>query len=68
LFQDATGGHAPSLEEQRAMLVDRGVGSPNFARPTKETFSVSNFKLDSEAKVVHTLDITTKSLMFSMGL
>ncbi|RCV45259.1 hypothetical protein SETIT_9G439600v2 [Setaria italica] len=46
----ATGGHAPSLEEQRAMFVDRGVGSPNFARPTKETFSVSNFKLDSEAK------------------
>nr|TKV96664.1 hypothetical protein SEVIR_9G443400v2 [Setaria viridis] len=49
-MKGATGGHAPSLEEQRAMFVDRGVGSPNFARPTKETFSVSNFKLDSEAK------------------
>ena len=35
------------------MFVDRGVGSPNFARPTKETFSMSNFKLDSESKVVH---------------
>ena len=61
LLQGATEGHAPSLEEHRAMFVDRGVGSPNFARPTKETFSASNFKFDSEAKVVHTLHITTKS-------
>jgi len=49
-MKGATEGHAPSLEEHRAMFVDRGVGSPNFARPTKETFSASNFKLDSEAK------------------
>ncbi|OQU92766.1 hypothetical protein SORBI_3001G405300 [Sorghum bicolor] len=48
--KSAIGGHAPSLEEQRAMFVDRGVGSPNFARPTKETFSMSNFKLDSDSK------------------
>ncbi|CAN6284611.1 unnamed protein product [Urochloa humidicola] len=48
-MKGGTGGNAP-LEEQRAVFVDRGVGSPNFARPTKETFSVSNFKLDSEAK------------------
>ncbi|KAF8721408.1 hypothetical protein HU200_023121 [Digitaria exilis] len=50
-MKGTTGGHAPSLEEQRAMFVDRGVGSPTFARPTKETFSMSAFKLDSEAKV-----------------
>ncbi|XP_039786533.1 6-phosphofructo-2-kinase/fructose-2,6-bisphosphatase-like isoform X3 [Panicum virgatum] len=49
-MKGATEGHAPSLEEHRAMFVDRGVGSPNFARPTKETFSASNFKFDSEAK------------------
>uniref|UniRef100_A0A0A9F012 CBM20 domain-containing protein n=1 Tax=Arundo donax TaxID=35708 RepID=A0A0A9F012_ARUDO len=59
--KDATGGHAPSLEEQRAIFVDRGVGSPKFARPTNETFSMSNIKLDSDAKVVHhtTLHITS---------
>ncbi|KAF8683813.1 hypothetical protein HU200_044748 [Digitaria exilis] len=50
-MKGTTGGHAPSLEEQRAMFVDRGVGSPTFARPTKETFSMSAFNLDSEAKV-----------------
>ncbi|CAD6203236.1 unnamed protein product [Miscanthus lutarioriparius] len=49
-MKSAIGGHAPSLEEQRVMFVDRGVGSPKFARPTKETFSMSNFKLDSESK------------------
>ncbi|KAG2541513.1 hypothetical protein PVAP13_9NG713800 [Panicum virgatum] len=49
-MKGATEGHAPSLEEHRTMFVDRGVGSPNFARPTKETFSASNFKFDSEAK------------------
>jgi 6-phosphofructo-2-kinase / fructose-2,6-biphosphatase 3 len=47
-----TAGHAPSLEEQRAVFVDRGVGSPKFARSTNEIFSMSNIKLDSEAKVV----------------
>ncbi|PWZ58159.1 6-phosphofructo-2-kinase/fructose-2,6-bisphosphatase [Zea mays] len=49
-MKSTIGGHASSLEEQRAMFVDRGVGSPNFARPTMETFSMSNFKLDSESK------------------
>ncbi|XP_062215917.1 6-phosphofructo-2-kinase/fructose-2,6-bisphosphatase-like [Phragmites australis] len=49
-MKDATGGHAPSLEEQRAVFVDRGVGSPKFARPTNENFSMSDIKLDSEAK------------------
>ncbi|XP_062210921.1 6-phosphofructo-2-kinase/fructose-2,6-bisphosphatase-like [Phragmites australis] len=49
-MKDATGGHAPSLEEQRAVFVDRGVGSPKFARPTNQTFSMSNIKLDSETK------------------
>lgn len=55
--QDATGGHAPSLEEQRAVFVDRGVGSPKFARPTNQTFSMSNIKLDSETKVVHNAEL-----------
>lgn len=50
--QDADGKHAPSQEEQRAVFVDRGVGSPKFARPTNETISMSNVKLDSESKVV----------------
>ncbi|KAJ1297590.1 hypothetical protein BS78_01G388100 [Paspalum vaginatum] len=48
--KSAAGGDSASFEEQRAMFVDRGVGSPNFERPTQETFSLSNFKLDSEAK------------------
>ncbi|TVU47399.1 hypothetical protein EJB05_06999, partial [Eragrostis curvula] len=48
--KDATLGHAPSLEEQKAIFVDRGVGSPKFARPTNETISMSNLKLDCEAK------------------
>jgi hypothetical protein len=52
LPQDVTAGHAPSLEEERAVFVDRGVGSPKFARSTNEIFSMSNIKLDSEAKVV----------------
>jgi 6-phosphofructo-2-kinase/fructose-2,6-biphosphatase len=42
----------PPQEEQRAIFVDRGVGSPEFARPTNETISMSNIKFDSEAKVV----------------
>ncbi|KAJ1297589.1 hypothetical protein BS78_01G388100 [Paspalum vaginatum] len=49
-MKSAAGGDSASFEEQRAMFVDRGVGSPNFERPTQETFSLSNFKLDSEAK------------------
>jgi 6-phosphofructo-2-kinase/fructose-2,6-biphosphatase len=40
----------PPQEEQRAIFVDRGVGSPEFARPTNETISMSNIKFDSEAK------------------
>ncbi|WVZ56596.1 hypothetical protein U9M48_007098 [Paspalum notatum var. saurae] len=51
-MKSASGGDSSSLEEQRATFVDRGVGSPDFARPTQETFSLSNFKLDSEAKVL----------------
>ncbi|KAL6649748.1 hypothetical protein ACP70R_013972 [Stipagrostis hirtigluma subsp. patula] len=49
--KDATAGCAPSLEEQRAIFVDRGVGSPKFPKPTDETFSISNIKLDSEVKI-----------------
>ncbi|KAF0935964.1 hypothetical protein E2562_037447 [Oryza meyeriana var. granulata] len=46
----ADGRHVPPQEEQRAIFVDRGVGSPKFARPTNETISMSNAKFDSEAK------------------
>nr|ABF95420.1 6-phosphofructo-2-kinase family protein, expressed [Oryza sativa Japonica Group] len=46
----ADGRHVPPQEEQRAIFVDRGVGSPEFARPTNETISMSNIKFDSEAK------------------
>ncbi|KAL5210568.1 hypothetical protein ABZP36_006191 [Zizania latifolia] len=44
------GRNVPPHEEQRAVFVDRGVGSPRFARPTNETISMSNIKFDSEAK------------------
>ncbi|GJN31166.1 hypothetical protein PR202_gb19530 [Eleusine coracana subsp. coracana] len=50
LPQNVNAGHAPSLEEQRAVFVDRGVGSPKFARSTNESISMSNIKLDSEEK------------------
>ncbi|KAL6901903.1 hypothetical protein ACP4OV_004779 [Aristida adscensionis] len=49
-MKDTSGAHAPSLEEQRAIFVDRGVGSPKFPRPTNEASPMSNIKLDSEAK------------------
>ncbi|KAL5218880.1 hypothetical protein ABZP36_019564 [Zizania latifolia] len=46
----ADGRNAPPHEEQRAVFVDRGVGSPKFARPTNENISMSNIKFDSKAK------------------
>ncbi|KAM3313914.1 hypothetical protein ACQJBY_033044 [Aegilops geniculata] len=49
--KDVDGRHTPSQEEQKAVFVDRGVGSPRFARPTNETVSTSNIKQDSEAKL-----------------
>ncbi|KAM3229014.1 hypothetical protein ACQJBY_060130 [Aegilops geniculata] len=49
--QDVDERHTPSQEEQKAVFVDRGVGSPRFARPTNETVSTSNIKQDSEAKL-----------------
>ncbi|KAF7042259.1 hypothetical protein CFC21_051911 [Triticum aestivum] len=49
--EDVDGRHTPSQEEQKAVFVDRGVGSPRFARPTNETVSTSNIKQDSEAKL-----------------
>ncbi|XP_037430716.1 6-phosphofructo-2-kinase/fructose-2,6-bisphosphatase-like isoform X2 [Triticum dicoccoides] len=49
--KDVDGRHTPSQEEQKAVFVDRGVGSPRFARPTNETISTSNIKQDSEAKL-----------------
>uniref|UniRef100_A0A453IAH8 CBM20 domain-containing protein n=9 Tax=Triticinae TaxID=1648030 RepID=A0A453IAH8_AEGTS len=48
---DVDGRHTPSQEEQKAVFVDRGVGSPRFARPTNETVSTSNIKQDSETKL-----------------
>ncbi|KAK3147541.1 hypothetical protein QOZ80_3BG0283600 [Eleusine coracana subsp. coracana] len=50
IVKNVNAGHAPSLEEQRAVFVDRGVGSPKFARSTNESISMSNIKLDSEEK------------------
>ena len=50
--QDVNGRHAPPQEEQRVVFIDRGVGSPRFARPKNEIISTSNIKQDSEAKVV----------------
>jgi hypothetical protein len=50
--QDADGRDAPPQEGQRVVFVDRGVGSPRFARPKNEIISTSNIKKDSEAKVV----------------
>ncbi|KAK3151324.1 hypothetical protein QOZ80_3AG0244430 [Eleusine coracana subsp. coracana] len=50
IVKNVNAGHAPSLEEQRAVFVDRGVGSPTFARSMNETISMSNIKLDSEEK------------------
>ncbi|KAM3229017.1 hypothetical protein ACQJBY_060130 [Aegilops geniculata] len=47
--KDVDERHTPSQEEQKAVFVDRGVGSPRFARPTNETVSTSNIKQDSEA-------------------
>ncbi|KAF7054254.1 hypothetical protein CFC21_061961 [Triticum aestivum] len=49
--KDVDGRHTPSQEEQKAVFVDRGVGSPRFARPTNETVSTSNIKQDSETKL-----------------
>uniref|UniRef100_A0ACD5YM10 Uncharacterized protein n=1 Tax=Avena sativa TaxID=4498 RepID=A0ACD5YM10_AVESA len=49
-MKDVDGRHAPSQEGQRAVFVDRGVGSPRFARPKNETISTSNIKQGSEAK------------------
>ncbi|KAM3229013.1 hypothetical protein ACQJBY_060130 [Aegilops geniculata] len=49
--KDVDERHTPSQEEQKAVFVDRGVGSPRFARPTNETVSTSNIKQDSEAKL-----------------
>ncbi|KAF7054253.1 hypothetical protein CFC21_061961 [Triticum aestivum] len=49
--EDVDGRHTPSQEEQKAVFVDRGVGSPRFARPTNETVSTSNIKQDSETKL-----------------
>ncbi|CAM0872720.1 unnamed protein product [Alopecurus aequalis] len=37
-------------EGQRVVFVDRGVGSPRFARPKNEIISTGNIKQDSEAK------------------
>ncbi|CAM0872719.1 unnamed protein product [Alopecurus aequalis] len=50
--QDVNGRHAPPQEGQRVVFVDRGVGSPRFARPKNEIISTGNIKQDSEAKVV----------------
>ncbi|CAM0872721.1 unnamed protein product [Alopecurus aequalis] len=48
--QDVNGRHAPPQEGQRVVFVDRGVGSPRFARPKNEIISTGNIKQDSEAK------------------
>ncbi|CAM0872722.1 unnamed protein product [Alopecurus aequalis] len=48
--KDVNGRHAPPQEGQRVVFVDRGVGSPRFARPKNEIISTGNIKQDSEAK------------------
>jgi hypothetical protein len=50
--QDVDGRHAPQQEGNRVVFVDRGVGSPRFARPKNETISTSSIKQDCEGKVV----------------